>query len=192
MQLLYELALPLSYMKNYLKYLFILLTVFTLGCTPTIDPDFDGVYTQTKMQERQRLNQTYKLLQNMKAFDAALHLNKTDFRALIDKTFSNFQKHFTSLDAAGFSKASFGSLSFASLRRFGCRSSHPCLNALLQRMFWCSAYVDGVSFAHASGTRLVAVLVIWAISWRVSHVTANPAPPRVLLIGRVMRAVLPL
>jgi len=101
---------PFFDMKNYFKYLFILLTIFIIGCTPTTSPDFDGDYTQTQLQERQRLNKTYELLQSMKAFDAALYLNKTDFSALIDKTFSNFQKHFTSLDAPGFSKASFGKI----------------------------------------------------------------------------------
>jgi len=97
-------------MNKYLTSALIIVSLFILGCSPKFGYEIEGEYTQAQLKERDYLNKTYKLLDNMHSFDTALYLNKMDFTTLIGHSFSNFEKHFTSLDAPGFSKASFGKM----------------------------------------------------------------------------------
>jgi len=95
-------------MNIYLKLLTPFFIFIFLGCTPTQEPDLGKKYNQEQLQERAVLNKSYKSIRQMENIDAALYLNKTDLTSLMNETFGEFSQHFVSLDAPGFSHASFG------------------------------------------------------------------------------------
>jgi len=95
-------------MNLYSKFLLLTLSLILTACSPRPVNQEHVVYSQEELQKRKQLNQTYKLLNEMHGIDAAFYLNKADFSNVVNRTFNDFTKHFSSLDAPAFSKPLFG------------------------------------------------------------------------------------
>jgi len=88
-----------------------------MGCTPVLKPEKQKNYTLLELEEKISLEEKQRLFNRMKAIDVALYLSKEDFSRLNEQTFSDFVKHFTHLDAPGFSDVTFGRMQLSFSRQ---------------------------------------------------------------------------
>jgi hypothetical protein len=93
---------------------FILTAVLFLNsaCVPMMELNDEFEYNPSKKRELGELKKTYDLLSRMEEIDVALHLSKRDFLSLVNDSFTDFSRHFTSLGAGDFSNVRFGPMRF--------------------------------------------------------------------------------
>ncbi len=95
--------------KNFIyrNLILLFLLLFLDGCSALFQTGKERDQTSVELQEVEALHETTLLFERMKRVDAALFLNKEEFSSLFNATFDDFAKHFSDLDAPGFSHISF-------------------------------------------------------------------------------------